>query len=313
MPARSGRSLAPSPQQFPTTVHTGGLSGDASSLVAVAGSSSASETASPATASSTSVAAKPPDVTPETLDVYLLFGQSNMEGLGEIAPEDREIDPRVHVLADQTCPSLGREYGEWYPAEPPLNRCEGGLGPGDYFGKTMAQQRPDDVQIGLVPAAVSGADIALFEKGAPIGRNDRDISAQFDGGYEWLLDLARRAQEAGTIRGICFHQGETNAGDPAWKHTVGEIVRDLRSDLRVGEVPFLAGELLYEEAGGSRAAHNAEIRKLPDLVPNAHVVSAAGVGGQDDLHFDAEGYRELGRRYAKTMLNALDLEEETGF
>ncbi|WP_276255415.1 sialate O-acetylesterase [Halomontanus rarus] len=243
------------------------------------------------------------DADDDDFHVYLLFGQSNMEGTGEIAPEDRETNSRVQVLQNKTCPNLDREFGEWYVAEPPLNRCWAGLSPGDYFGKTMAAELPEETSIGLVPAAVGGSDIALFQKGAPIGRNGRDIPSQFSGGYEWLLDLAQRAQDVGVIKGILFHQGETNTADPDWKHQVQEIVADLRSDLGIGEVPFLAGELLY---GGCCDSHNSEIAQLPDLVPNAHVVSAEGLDGADEAHFDAEGYRELGRRYAEEMLEHVD-------
>jgi len=252
-------------------------------------------------------AAAAPQTDPSDLDLYLLFGQSNMEGQGEIEPQDRETHPRVHVLADKDCSNLGREYGQWYLAEPPLNRCWGRLGPGDYFGKSMIGEMAEDRGIGLVPAAVSGADIALFEKGAPIGRNDRRIPEQFDGGYQWLVDLAEIAQDAGTIKGILFHQGETNTADQAWTDDVRGIVENLRADLGIGTVPFLAGEMLYAEEGGCCGVHNREVNELPEVIDNAHVVSAEGLEGQDNAHFTAEAYRELGRRYAYEMVQHVDV------
>ncbi|WP_218927287.1 sialate O-acetylesterase [Halosimplex rubrum] len=243
---------------------------------------------------------------PSNLDLYLLFGQSNMEGQGTIEPQDRETNDRIHVLADLDCPNLEREYGEWYRAEPPLNRCYGNLGPGDYFAKTMIDEVPEDRGIGLVPAAVSGADIKLFQKGAPIGRNGRDIPSQFDGAYQWMRDLAETAQEAGTFKGILFHQGETDTADQQWTGDVQGIVQNLRSDLGIGTVPFLAGEMLYDSQGGCCGAHNSEVNELPDVIANAHVVSAQGLEGQDNAHFTAEAYRELGRRYAEEMLRHVD-------
>jgi|AntDeeMinimDraft_5_1070356.scaffolds.fasta_scaffold00103_41 chitodextrinase len=246
---------------------------------------------------------------PSNLDIYLLFGQSNMEGAGPIEAQDRETNPRIHLLADLGCSNLDREYGEWYQAEPPLNRCNAGIGPGDYFAKTMIEEMPEDGGIGLVPAAVGGADIALFQKGAPIGRNDRDIPSQFDGGYQWLLDLAQQAQQVGTIRGILFHQGETNTGEAEWPSVVQGIVENLRSDLGIGDVPFLAGEVLYDGQGGCCGSHNALINELPDVVSNAHVVSAEGLAGQDYAHFTTEAYREFGRRYAEEMLEHVDVDE----
>ncbi len=126
-----------------------------------------------------------------------------------------------------------------------------------------------------------------------------------------LLDLAETAQERGTIRGILFHQGETNTAQDDWKYAVEGIVADLRSDLGIGEVPFLAGEMLHEERGGCCGSHNAEVAKLPDLIPDAHVVSAEGLEGQDYAHFTAEAYRELGRRYAEETLEHVEFDDGT--
>lgn len=243
--------------------------------------------------------------------IYLLFGQSNMEGAATIEAQDRTINERVKVLADLTCSNLGRTYGNWYPASPPLNRCWSGLGPGDYFGKTMADGMPSNVTIGLVPAAVSGTPIELYQKSAPIGRNNQDIPAQFNGGYAWLLDLAKKAQADGVIKGIIFHQGESNTADPQWKFKVQEIVADLRKDLNIGDVPFIAGELLYADYKSCCHWHNPEINKLPSLINNSFVVSAAGLPGMDEAHFTTASYRELGKRYAQIMLEKIDRSSST--
>ena len=63
--------------------------------------------------------------------IYLMFGQSNMEGAAPIEAQDRIINERVMVMANLDCTNLGRSYGNWYVASPPLNRCWSGLGPGD--------------------------------------------------------------------------------------------------------------------------------------------------------------------------------------
>lgn len=238
--------------------------------------------------------------------IYLMFGQSNMEGAAPIENQDRITNPRVKVMADLNCSNLGRTYGNWYVASPPLNRCYSGLGPGDYFGKTMADGMPSSVTIGLVPAAVSGTPIELYQKSAPIGRNNQNIPTQFNGGYAWLLDMARKAQQAGVIKGIIFHQGESDTSDPNWKYQVKEIVTDLRRDLGIGDVPFLAGELLYADYRSCCHWHNTEVNKLPGLISNAHVVSAMGLPGMDVYHFTSASYRELGRRYAQIMLDKID-------
>ncbi|MBN1143958.1 MAG: family 43 glycosylhydrolase [Bacteroidales bacterium] len=238
-----------------------------------------------------------------TFHIYLMFGQSNMEGQGAIEPQDRVTNPRVKVLQDLTCPNLNRTYGTWYTAAPPLNRCWSGLGPGDSFGRMMGESAPDYVTtIGLVNASVSGCNIYIYKKGCPDGLDEYSQGIPFDCGYSWLLDLAKKAQQEGIIKGILFHQGETNNTDPEWKNTVQQIVADLKADLGLGDIPFLAGELLYEEYGSCCSAHNIEIKKLPALIPNAHVISASGLPGSDVAHFTPASYRTLGERYARKML-----------
>jgi hypothetical protein len=51
---------------------------------------------------------------------------------------------------------------------------------------------------------------------------------------------------------------------------------------------------------------NAMIADLPKTIPTAHFVSSDGCeAASDRLHFSPAGYRELGRRYAETMLPLL--------
>ena len=240
--------------------------------------------------------------------IYLLFGQSNMEGMGTIESQDRTTNSRVKVLQDQDCSNLNRYYGRWYTAAPPLNRCWSKLGPGNTFGNAMAEAMPSTVTIGLFPTAYSGCDIAFFQKSAPLGKAfsktgvAADIPSQFTGGYAWMLDMAKKAQKEGVIKGIIFHQGETNTNDPNWKVKVQEVVADLKKDLGLSDIPFLAGELLYKEYKSCCSSHNVEINKLPGLIKNSYVISASGLPGADEAHFTSASYRILGKRYAEKML-----------
>ena len=248
--------------------------------------------------------------------IYLMFGQSNMEGQGPIEAQDRITNPRVMLLQDQTCSNLNRTYGTWYTAAPPLVRCWGRVGPGDSFGKTMAENIPSNITIGIVNTSVGGCSISLFQKGAPTGRQiapgqgEADIPQQFNGGYDWMLDLAKKAQTVGVIKGILFHQGETNTNDQNWKFKVQGIVADLKKDLGLSDIPFLAGELLYRSNGGPEqgccSSHNTEINKLPGIITNAYVISANGLKGQDGAHFTTAAYREFGIRYATKMLELVN-------
>jgi hypothetical protein len=51
---------------------------------------------------------------------------------------------------------------------------------------------------------------------------------------------------------------------------------------------------------------NRQINALPETIPTAHIVSSEGCTNlPDKLHFDAAGYRLLGRRYGELMLRLL--------
>jgi hypothetical protein len=86
---------------------------------------------------------------------------------------------------------------------------------------------------------------------------------------------------------------------------VREVVTDLRIDLALGNIPFVAGELLYGESGHN--GRNDFVNDLPNKIPNAFVVSADGLTGVDIFHFTAESYRLFGIRYGETMMSALSL------
>jgi hypothetical protein len=74
--------------------------------------------------------------------------------------------------------------------------------------------------------------------------------------------------------------------------------------LKAEEVPLLAGQVL-SAPGNCCAAMNPIINQLPSVVPTAHVISSADCGEQDNAHFDSEGYRKLGKRYAVKMLSLM--------
>jgi len=244
--------------------------------------------------------------------IFLCFGQSNMEGFPGIQPEDKgPVDERFQVLAAVDFPNLGRTSGNWYPAVPPLCRPGTGLCPADFFGRTLASNLPPNIKVGIVNVAVAGCKIELFEKtnyeayaatAAPWMKN---IIKTYGGNpYQYLVDMARLAQKDGVIKGILLHQGESNSGDRQWPNKVKGVYDNLIQDLnlKAEEVPLLAGELVNADKNGM----NAIIDKLPQTIPTAHVISSKDcIGRPDGLHFTPAGYRELGARYARTMLPLL--------
>ena len=246
--------------------------------------------------------------------IFLCFGQSNMEGQGTIETQDITVDSRFPVLQALDCPNLNRTKGKWYAAVPPTCQCFSKLSPADYFGRTMAANLPDSITVGIINVAVGGCDIRLFDKDI---YQDYDSTykeswftskvADYEGNpYKHLIDLAKLAQKDGVIKGILLHQGETNTGQTRWLSYIKKIYHDMIKDLSLNadSVPLLAGEVLSAE-GNCCSSMNSIIDQLPDSVPTAHVISSAGCPAQDQAHFNSEGYRMLGRRYAIEMLSLM--------
>lgn len=248
--------------------------------------------------------------------IFLCFGQSNMEGFPGIVDQDKgPVDDRLKVLAAVDFPKLDRKKGNWYPAVPPLCRPHAGLCPADYFGRTLVAHLPPNIKVGIVNVAVAGCKIELFEKdhyeayAAKAPGWMANIIKQYDGNpYQYFVETAKRAQKDGVIKGILLHQGESNTNDKEWpgkvKGIYENLLRDL--DLKADEVPLLAGEVVNADQGGVCASMNKIIDDLPKTIPTAHVISSKGCAcRRDHLHFTPEGYRELGKRYAETMLPLL--------
>ncbi len=247
--------------------------------------------------------------------IFLCFGQSNMEGNAKFEPQDTTVDNRFQVMETIDCPNLGRTKGNWYPATPPLCRCFTGLTPADYFGRTLIANLPKNVRVGVINVSVGGCKIELFDKDnyqsyvstAPSWMIN--MINEYDGNpYARLVEMAKLAQKDGVIKGILLHQGESNTNDTLWPQKVKGVYNNLINDLKLNtdSIPLLAGEVLNADQNGACASMNKIIATLPLVIPNSYVIPSSGCPGiQDHLHFTAEGYRMLGKRYGEKMLSIM--------
>ena len=250
--------------------------------------------------------------------IYLAFGQSNMEGQGDISNEDKNVDERFQVMwaaDDGSC--AGRSKGTWSKATPPLAHCQGAkLGPADYFGRTMVEKTDSKIKVGIIEVAVAGCSIKLFDKdnyksyvSSQQGQSwmIQRINAYGGNPYGRLIEMAKKAQEDGVIKGIIFHQGETDAGDGQWPSSVKKVYDNIIKDLGLGDdIPFLAGEVLRS---GVSSGANQNIAKLPQQSKNFYVISSEGfnqaLGDGQNVHFTSQEYRDFGKRYAEKMIEVL--------
>src|SRR3954468_3684908 len=187
--------------------------------------------------------------------IFLCFGQSNMEGFPGIPVEETNLDKyekRFQVLAAVDFPALNRTKDHWYEAVPPLCRPGCGLCPADYFGRTLVDNLPKNIKVGVINVSVAGCKIEMFDKdnfktyASTAAGWMQNIVKTYDGSpYQRLVDLGKLAQKDGVIKGILLHQGESNSGDKQWatkvKGVYDNLIKDL--DLKADKTPLLAGEL----------------------------------------------------------------------
>lgn len=206
-----------------------------------------------------------------------------------------------------------RKKGEWRKAIPPIGRRWTKMGPTDFFLRTMDTYLPDSIQVGVVHVAVDGCSTDLFH---PLLNKNyianikegwmRDEVNSYGGDpLQRLIDMARLAQQRGVIKGILYHQGETDAYTDKWCKNLSDIYNYLLAqlNLKADEVPLLVGETARKELGGVCGHANPTIDAISKFIPTAHVISSEGCEvSPDGAHFSHRGYELLGARYALEML-----------
>lgn len=218
-------------------------------------------------------------------DLYLLIGQSNMAGRAAVESRDRAPDPRILMLDDND---------RWVRAIDPVHtdKSIAGVGLCRSFARALTSKNPS-ITIGLIPCAVGGSALSQWEAGGEL--------------YDQAVKRTLKAMESGTLRGILWHHGETDATLMRASQTYGDrlaaMIPRLRSDLHSSDVPLVVGQLGdFVVANPSylfAAAINHDTREIPDRVKRTACVDPHGLSHRGDrIHFSREAVEELGKRYA---------------
>ena len=227
---------------------------------------------------------------PKNLHIYLLIGQSNMAGRAPLTDEVSGVIDRCYLLNGQD---------EWEPAQNPLNRYSTirkqldmqRLGPGYSFARMMLE-KDADIQIGVVVNALGGSSIREWEKGTHA--------------YDEAIRRTKAAMESGALKGILWHQGESDSSDEQYLDKLEVLIANLRTDLDSPELPFVAGQVLYDpETRAHTKQINEILAQLPESVPFTACVMSDGLTSFDNLHFDTQSALLLGERYAREMQRLL--------
>lgn len=220
--------------------------------------------------------------------LYLLAGQSNMAGRGIPEPQDTIGNPRILAL---------NRDGEWEIAKDPVHfdKSAAGVGPGLSFAREMIKQDPGIV-IGLIPCAAGGSGMEnwLHDKFWEQTRT-----------FPWnnAILRTRLAMKDGVLKGILWHQGETDTAPDkaaAYSGNLVQLVSKFRQAFRLPNLPFVAGELPDFNKGASTL--NPTIHDAGKSLRFFTVVPANGFTAlPDGVHINAVSQREFGRRYAAAM------------
>ena len=242
-------------------------------------------------------------------DLWVLAGQSNMEGVGNLVDV---TPPHPQVM------SLGMD-GKWARAEEPLHwlvdspdpvhsgnpndrarrsaeqhrtRAKG-AGLGLPFAVALVEQTR--VPIGLVACAHGGTSM---EQWNPAKKNE--------GGNSLYGSFLRQVQLAGgKVKGVLWYQGESDANGEASKiyHRVfADFIASVRADLNQSDLPFYyvqIGRFINgSDPKGWNAVQEAQ-RRLPERVPNTGVVSVIDLELDDLIHVGTHGLKRAGQRLAR--------------
>lgn len=229
----------------------------------------------------------------QNLWVFVMAGQSNMAGRGQVEPQDTVALPRLLTIDRHGQLVLAKEPLHFY--EPALT----GLDCGYAFGKTLLEALPDSISVLLVPTAVGGSAISQW-LGDSVYRNVRLFS-----NFSEKLALA---QTHGTLKAVLWHQGESDANPvniPLYQQRLTELVRRFRSTAGQERLPVLLGEL------GRYSADNENWMQLTGAIhafaatdPNTAVINTRDLKDKGDrIHFNSKGQRKLGKRFAQAYLD----------
>ena len=239
-----------------------------------------------------------PDILPEKENVwvFILAGQSNMAGRGKVESSDTVPDPRILSLNKSRELILAKEPLHFY--EPGMAGLDCGLS----FAKTLLPSVPDSVSLLIIPTAVGGSAISQWIHDETF----REVPLLSN-----FKEKVAIGKQHGTIKGILWHQGENDAIKPetiaVHQRQLEKLFRKFRKEVGNKKLPVLLGELgSFSANDQSWQEINAQIRNFVAADRRAYLIKTADLNHNGDrVHFDSEGQRRMGERFAQAYINQM--------
>ncbi|WP_020394779.1 sialate O-acetylesterase [Thiolinea disciformis] len=217
--------------------------------------------------------------------IYLLAGQSNMMGKG-----------RTHELpaAYKTTPANVTFY---YQGRPRALAKFASFGPEVVFAHEVARAFPHDQHI-IIKLAATGSSITQWQPGKGL--------------YKSLLRQMNFSlpEDHAPVTAILWMQGESDARNAAqanqYAPLLSRFIQALRQDTDSPNSLFILGKVNPEvpNAFPMLAKVQASQRLIQQNTPRTLMITTDGLSKlQDQLHYDAQGQMELGRRFAQAYIS----------
>jgi iduronate 2-sulfatase len=244
--------------------------------------------------------------------LFLLGGQSNMDGRGNVSelPKELSTNPEIllfykneaHTSKDWVSLQGGYSIKPGYKGELPSAT----FGPEIGFGLNIAKGLPGQ-HIALLKACKGGT--SLSKDWVPGIKGDTKSQGPLYRNFLEAFSSATQAlKEKGhtfVIKGMIWHQGESDAAKSSeeYKKMLTEFIARVREDLNLPNLPFVIGEV-YDN--GKRDSIRMAQQAVAQSVPNTGFISAKDTKTWDNgTHFDAASQILLGERFAAEMLRLL--------
>ena len=244
-------------------------------------------------------------------DVWVLAGQSNMEGVGWLTEEDRRFvsDPAVRNFAmdDHWCEARHRLHRPWLavdkvhtevipcnPGNDPENR---GVGPGLSFAQAMKEVT--GVPQGLLCCAHGGTTLEQWDPEKQELGGDKSLFAA----------MVRRFRVNGShVKGIFWYQGCSEAMSHKANTFTESTVRlfcEMRKVLR--QIPIVQVQIANVTVAHQNDWNwdwsfvREQQRRLAERVPMLDTISATGMDKDDAVHLSSAEQQRLGKTAAESM------------
>ena len=246
----------------------------------------------------------------DSYDVYLLAGQSNMDGRGKAS----DLTPtQSGPFTDVTIYYRNKKQSSegWKPLTPGFSvppKYKGEL-PSPTFGPELGFAREmvnanQGQKIALIKGSRGGTSLRVDwnpgEPGKP--ETQGECFRSFCQTIRMATDALTKQGHRFQIRGLLWHQGEADKNLPSAKYEqrFHELISRIEKEVGVEDLPVVVGEVFNN---GKRDKVRAALQAIGKSGPSFGLVSSDGTTTSDEgTHFDSASQILLGQRYAAEMV-----------